>query len=112
MYTKSIIQQHIEKINTLNILQESLSNFMDRYTVKDGVFGLFQNKMYEITCGYLIQEQKFEKLEDAIRVMKPSQGIRVVENKEFTIGDIISNLHDCPENCNVLDIEFLEEIER
>jgi hypothetical protein len=41
MYTKSIIQQHIEKINTLNILQESLSNFMDRYTVKDGVFGLF-----------------------------------------------------------------------
>ena len=54
MYTKSIIQQHIEKVNSLGILQESLSDFMDRYTISDGVFGLFQNRMYELTCGYMV----------------------------------------------------------
>ena len=112
MYTKSIIQQHIEKVNSLGILQESLSDFMDRYTISDGVFGLFQNRMYELTCGYMVQEQKFEKLEDAIRAMKPQQGIRVVENRRFVIGDICSNLSSCPENCTVLDIEFLEEVNR
>ena len=112
MYTKSIIQQHLEKINTLTILEESLQHFMSEYTVKDGVFGLFRDKLYELTCGYLIPESEHDTLESAIRSMKPSQAIRIEENKKFTVGDVASSLGDCPPECKVLDIEFLEEINR
>lgn len=112
MYTKSIIQQHLEQINKLNILQESLQDFMDRYTVEDGVFGLFGNKMYELTCGYLVKESEYDNLEDCIHNMIPNQAIRVQENKKFTVGDVASSLTDCPQECTVIDIEFLEEINR
>ena len=102
----------MDKINTLSILEESLQHFMDEYTIKDGVFGLFRDKLYELTCGYLIPESEHDTLESAIRNMKPSQVIRIEENKKFTIGDVASSLGDCPHGCKVLDIEFLEEINR
>lgn len=112
MYTKSIIQQHLEQINSLTILQESLQDFMDKYTVEDGVFGLFNNKMYELTCGYLVKEHEYDTLEECIRNMNPKQVIRVQENKKFTVGGVVSSLQDCPQECTVVDIEFLEEINR
>ena len=112
MYTKSIIQQHLEQINSLTILQESLQEFMDKYTVEDGVFGLFNNKMYELTCGYLVKEHEYDTLEECICNMRPNQAIRIQENKKFTVGDVTSSLVDCPQECTVVDIEFLEEIKR
>lgn len=102
----------MDKINTLSILEESLQHFMNEYTIKDGVFGLFRDKLYELTCGYLIPESEHDTLESAIRNMKPSQAIRIEENKKFTVGDVASSLGDCPQECKVLDIEFLEEINR
>jgi hypothetical protein len=85
---------------------------MSEYTVKDGVFGLFRDKLYELTCGYLIPESTHDTLEDAIRSMNPSQVIRIEENKKFTVGTVASTLSDCPQEGAVLDIEFLEEINR
>ena len=85
---------------------------MSEYTVKDGVFGLFRDKLYELTCGYLIPESTHDTLEDAIRDMNPSQAIRIEENKKFTVGTVASTLSDCPQEGTVIDIEFLEEINR
>lgn len=85
---------------------------MNKYTIQDGVFGLYRNKLYELTCGYMIAESTYDTLEDAIHNMKPKQAIRVQENKQFTVGDIVSSLTDCPQEGKVLDIEFLEEINR
>lgn len=112
MYTRSIIQQHLDQINILNILQESLQDFMETYTIKDGVFGLFRDKLYELTCGYMLSENTYDTLEDAIHNMSINGVIRIEENKKFTVGSVYSRLSDCPENCTVLDIEFLEEINR
>ena len=52
---------------------------MQDVTIKDGVFGLFRDKMYELTCGYLLEEHKYDNLEDAIRNMEPNQAIRIIE---------------------------------
>jgi hypothetical protein len=44
--------------------------------------------------------------------MNPKQVIRVQENKKFTVGEVVSSLQNCPQECTVVDIEFLEEINR
>lgn len=107
MYTKSLIQQKLELIQKRESFKESLNNVMNNYIIEDAFFGLSNNGMYEAVKGYFIEGKEYTNLDEAVREMKYDQVIHVLENKTFVVGDLVSQLSNCPKEAHIYDVEFL-----
>lgn len=110
MYTKSLIQQKLEKIHILESFKNELSEMMDRYIIEDAFFGISNKGLYEATRGYFITSKEYDSLDEAVRDMSTNQFIHVLENKKFVVGDVVSQLSSCPDSSHVYDVEFLCEV--
>lgn len=111
MQTKSNIQLIKESIQLKNSIKESLNNIMDKYTVEDSVF-MWRNGLNECTQGYFEVVSEFENLNEAIAVLNVNtQGIRILNNTTFQVGNIYSSIVECKDSTNqILDINLLETI--
>jgi hypothetical protein len=111
MNNKSYIQFQLEYIQSKGNLERKVSSIIEKYDVKDAVFGIVCGRPQELSCGYLVESKKYDTLNEAIREMNQGQALRVVDNKEFIIGDVYEHLTDCPEQAErVFNIEFLEDV--
>ena len=111
MYTKSLIQQHLERINLLESFKQSLNNMMDKYIIENSVFGItYKGESTEIVTGYFIVEKEFDNLNDCIKNINNNQYIQVKNNEKFIIGTIENNLFNCPYDKPVLDLETLKYV--
>lgn len=107
MYTKSLIQQRLEWIQTLEMFKEGLNDMMDKYLIEDAFFGISSNGLYEVTKGYFVDVKEYTNLDEAVREMKPNQLIHILENKTFIVGNITNSLSECSEDSHIYDVEFL-----
>lgn len=110
MFTKSLIQQKLEMVRLLESFKKSLNGMMDQYIIENAFFGISNQGMYEATKGYFVASKEYDNLDEAVRDMKCNQFIQVLENKKFVVGDINSQLSNCPEESHVYDVEFLCEV--
>ena len=111
MNNKSYIQVQLEFIQSKGLMEQEVSSILEKYDVKDTVFGIVNGKNQELSTGYLIESSRYDTLNEAVRNMNPGQALRVVDNKEFVIGDVYESLTACPENAeHVFNIEFLEDV--
>lgn len=111
MYTRSLIQQHLEMIDILESFKENINSIMDQVIIENSVFGCNrQGSVREIFTGYFIEDQIFENLSDCVKNLKQNQYIQIKENSQFITGYIQQNLFNCPENARVLDLETMEYV--
>ncbi len=111
MTNKSYIQLHLEFVQAKGMLEKELTQILEKYDVKDTVFGFVNRTPSELSRGYMTEVKKYDSLQEAIRDMNPGQALRVVDNKEFIVGDVFECLSDCPENQeHIFNIEFLEDV--
>ena len=111
MNNKSYIQVQLEYIQSKGNLEQEVSSIMEKYDIKDTVFGIINGRSQELSHGYLVESKKHESLSEAIREMNQGQALRVVDNKEFIVGDVYEHLTDCPEEADhIFNIEFLEDV--
>ena len=62
MNNKSYIQLQIEQIQTKGRLEKDIKDILEKYNVKDAVFGIINNTTQELSCGYLVEEKRFDNL--------------------------------------------------
>lgn len=111
MNNKSYIQVQLEFIQSKGNLEKEISSILENYDVKDSVFGIISGRSQELSYGYLVETKKYESLSEAIREMNQGQALRIIDNKEFVIGNIYEHLSDCPEGSeHIFNIEFLEDV--
>lgn len=111
MYTKSLIQQHLERIDLLESFKLNLNDIMDKYIIENSVFGVTRNgSVCEITNGYFIEEDKYNSLDECIRGLKDNQYINILNNETFIAGVVENSLFNCPEQSKVLDLETLKYV--
>lgn len=107
MLTKSKIQLIKESLAIANDYREGLENLMEKYTIRDNVF-VYNNRMvYEITEGYFVEKSKHNSLLEAIRGCNGEfgkYGIRIIENKEFVVGEIKKLISECPQDSIIYNI--------
>jgi hypothetical protein len=78
MFTKSLIQQHLERIDLLETFKQDLNYLMDKFIIENSVFGINRNgRSTEITTGYFIVDESFDNINDCIRGLKPNQFIQI-----------------------------------
>ena len=107
MYTKSKIQIINESLQVKDNFKRGLEELMEKYIIEDSVF-VIQESVKEVTKGYFNINNEYSNLQEAIRNCNVTkQGIRIMENKSFQVGDIYNNLSEC-ESEKILDIERLE----
>lgn len=111
MFTKSLIQQHLERIDLLEAFKQDLNYLMDKFIIENSVFGVNRNgRSTEITTGYFIVDESFDNINDCIRGLKPNQFIQIENNDKFSTGTVEYNLFNCPTDKQVLDLETLNYI--
>lgn len=113
MWTKSKIQLIKESLAMANDYREGLENLMDKYTIEDSVFMYKRNMAQEVTNGYFIEKSKHDTLLEAVRNCNcefEKYGIRIINNKEFVVGEIKQKLSECCETDKVFDINQLIEV--
>lgn len=113
MLTKSKIQLIREALEIANDYREGLENLMEKYTIEDSVFVYVGGMVHEATQGYFVEKSKHTTLLEAIRGCNGNFGgcgIRVINNKEFVVGEIKRNLVDCDKDSTVFDINKLTDI--
>lgn len=110
MNYKGYIQTQIEDMRNKGLFAKQLQGIVEKYNVKDTVFGRFGSECRELASGYFVATKTFESLQDAIRQMNGSQAIRIVENDTFIVGDVYSSLCECEDCEHVFNIEFLEDV--
>ncbi len=111
MLNRSIIQMQLDAIKERSVLNEHISSIMESYTITDAVFGLYEGKCGEITRGYFVPVKESDDLQECIRdIDLRSQGIRVIDNEKFILGNIFPALYECADEDHVFDIEFLCDV--
>ena len=111
MLNRSIIQMQLDAIKERSVLNEYISSIMESYTITDAVFGLYEGKCGEITRGYFVPVKESDDLQECIRdIDLRSQGIRVIDNEKFILGNIFPALYECADEDHVFDIEFLCDV--
>lgn len=112
MYTKSKIQQEIERHQYNDMVINQISNILEKFDVQDVVYGFNINGVKEEKNGYFIKEMECKDLNELARMIDFSKNsVRILENKKFIIGTIYSNFSDLPLNESLaLDLEFYENI--
>ena len=111
MYTKSLIQQHLEMIDLLESFKSHINDIMDNVIIENSVFGI--NKMgsaCEMVTGYFVEDKTFDNLDDCIKNIERNQYVRISENSQFSTGHIYYSLMNCPNNKKVLDLETLKYV--
>jgi len=111
MFTKSLIQQHLESLNTLEVFSTNVKYIMDKYIIENSVFGSNRKgEVLEMTTGYFVEDKTFESLDDCIKNLKNNQYIQILENEKFITGEIQYNLFNCPNDKKILDLETLQYV--
>lgn len=111
MYTRSIIQQHLEMIDLLESFKSHLNDIMDSVIVENSVFGInMKGTACEMMTGYFVEDKTFDNLDDCIKNVGKNQYIQILENKQFVTGNIYYSLMNCPENRRILDLETLNYV--
>ncbi len=110
MRNKSYIQIQLEFIQSKGMLEKDIKSILEKYDVKDTVFGIVNNKTQELSHGYMIESQRFDNLSDAVREMNQGQALRISNNSSFILGNVYEHLSDCPESEHIFNIEFLEDV--
>lgn len=110
MYTKSIIQQAVEKLHEKDSFRIAIENLMEKYNIEDSVFIFKKGNMREVVEGYFVTDTDYTNLAEAISNCDPqTMAIRVI-GENFQVGTIHSKLCDCPENKKIFDLQVLENI--
>lgn len=108
MYTRSLIQQQIEREDQAFRFQEGLEKIMEKYNIKDSVFRSTKSGVMEAIKGYFTESGTYDNLSDAIR---HSNGyVRIQDNKVFSVGVVYESLSECPEGSKILDLDTLEYV--
>jgi hypothetical protein len=111
MYTKSLIQQHLERINLLETFKQDVNELMDKYIIENSVFGMnYNGRAKEMVAGYFVIDESYDSLNDCMKGLKNNQYIQIVNNNEFITGNIEYNLFNCPQDKKVLDLETLNYV--
>lgn len=111
MYTKSLIQQHLERISLLECFKQDVNELMDKYIIENSVFGMNCNgKAKEMVTGYFVIDESYNSLNDCIRGLKNNQYIQIENNSKFSTGCVEYNLFNCPQDKKVLDLETLNYV--
>ena len=113
MLTKSKIQLIKESLEMANDYREGLENLTNKYTIEDSVFIYINGMVHEATQGYFVEKSKHDSILEAIRNCNGEfnrYGIRIINNKEFIVGEIKRNLVECSEDATVFDINRLTDI--
>ena len=67
MWTKSYIQLQVEKIEERAIFAKDITKILEKYQIKDGVFGIKNKNTYELAKGYFVETKSFDDLNDLIK---------------------------------------------
>lgn len=115
MLTKSRIQLIKESLAMANDYRTGLENLIEKYTIEDSVFVYRNGSVYEATQGYFEVKGEYDNLQEAVRnynynIANPNYGIRITDNKKFTVGEVKTSLVDCNKEAKVLDINRLTDI--
>lgn len=111
MQTKSNIQLIQEKIAQKQNFQDGLERLMESWNIKDNVFVLKNGKLTEASKGYFEIVSEYDKIEDAIRSVNPaSQGIRIMNNEKFQVGNIRNYIAECEDTSKVLDLDVMSSL--
>lgn len=113
MLTKSKIQLLKESLAKASDYKDGLENLMEKYTIEDSVFVYINGVVHEATQGYFVEKTKHDSLLEAIRGCNGEfgrYGIRIINNKEFVVGEIKRNLVECSNDSTVFDINKLTNI--
>lgn len=111
MYTKSLIQQHLERINLLEVFKQDVNELMEKYTIENSVFGMNRNGYAkEVVTGYFIVDESYDNLNDCMRGLKNNQYIQIENNNKFSTGTVEYNLFNCPTDKRVLDLDTLNYV--
>ena len=113
MLTKSKIQIIKEGLATADDYRNGLENLMNKYLIEDSVFVYKNGMVFEATSGYFVEKSTHDNILDAIRECKynfDNNGIRIVENKKFIVGELKKTIIECSEEDSVFDINSLSTI--
>lgn len=110
MNNKSFIQVQLEFVQAKSEFENNIKSILEKYDVQDSVFSINNRGTYELSNGYMVESKRFDSLNDAVRFMGIGQALRIVENKEFIVGNVYDKLTDCPESDHIFNVEFLEDV--
>lgn len=111
MLTKSKIQLIKEQLEVSNDYREGLENLMDKYMIEDSTFVYKNGMVYEATLGYFVEKSVHTSLQDAVRACNINTcGIRIIENKEFIVGELKKTLSECSNDQKIFDITKLVDV--
>lgn len=111
MYTKSLIQQHLERIELLESFKKDINELMDKYIIENSVFGMnHSGRAKEMVTGYFVIDESYDSLSDCMKGLKNNQYIQITNNDKFSTGNIEYNLFNCPQDKKVLDLETLNYV--
>lgn len=102
MYTKSTIQQRLEKIEKTNMFFENLEYIMTKYNIDNAIFTPQNHVVLEVTRGYFEITGEY----DSINELKEhyddnSPYVRIMENNtKFQTGRLYKNLNCVKESVN------------
>lgn len=114
MYTKSKIQMIRESIEIANDYKDSLISLMDKYNIEDGIFIYKNHQTFEVTRGYFVENNEYNNIKDAIIACSGDfehNGIRIINNQRFIVGNIKMMLSECSKDTKIFDIHQLNFIE-
>ena len=111
MYTKSIIQQTIERLHEKDSFRIAIENLMEKYNIEDSVFVFKKGNMREVVEGYFVTDSDYTNLADAISACDPqTMAIRVI-GENFQVGTVHTKLCEFESNKRIFDLQVLENIQ-
>lgn len=113
MQTRSNIQLIRESIEAITQYKESLEGLMDKYTIEDSVFICIRGKVYEATQGYFTKTSTHQDLQEAIKACQGDyrgNGIRIINNETFEVGELKKYLSECKRDADVYDINHMSAV--
>lgn len=110
MYTKSIIQQTIDKLHKKDSFRIALEGLMDKYNIEDSVFIFKNDNIREVVEGYFVTYSEFDNISEAISDCDvDSMAIRVIGDT-FQVGKVNTNISECEKDKNVFDLQRLKNV--
>ena len=119
MLTKSKIQIIKEQYAIADDYRGGLEKLMEKYNIEDSIFIHCNGMIYEATKGYFVEKSRYDNVVEAIHywadlILESGNymncGIRIINNKEFVVGEVKKHLVECDKESKVFDINRLTEI--
>lgn len=113
MLTKSKIQIIKENLSIANDYKSGLENLTNKYLIEDSIFIYKNSTVFEATSGYFVVKSTHNNIWDAIKECNndyTNNGIRIIENKEFVVGQLKKSIVECSENDLIFDINNLSSV--